>query len=190
MGFEEKLRQWQDAARDAEWRIKTIPWQRDRRPEYVYNTPLTLVTGFGGVLIFIGAIVLVVKQIVPLWFLGVGVGGLVIGILGRVYAAWYKYRRWHPVQAVCVDREVRECEVPNKGDLGTTTVWEFRVLCELSHQEQHYCVTPVPTHTVAFGSQSRLEKYLNGTIAPDNSCTVWINPDNPLQCCFHKRPKI
>ena len=189
--MEKRIRKWQDAIRDHHWRIKNIPWQEDGRPEYIYNTHLTLFTGLGGALLFVVSSLLVASGIFPFRLLVVAVLGLLIIVLGRIYAAWHKYRKWQQVRATCLDRELKEYEAPSRISRHRTHKrWTYRLLCQFWHNGKHYTVTPTTTHIITFNSQKGLEKYLYKRIGSDNTCTLWFNPENPLQCCFDKRPKI
>ena len=188
MGIKNNLKKWQDTARDAGWRIKFIAWQD--RLEMVYNTPFTIFTGFGGALLFFASITLVMVKGFPTWYLGFAGFGIFMGIMGRFYAAWHKYHRWPSVTAQVLDKEIRDFQVPKKGMVGMRTIWSFRVLCEFNYQGRTYQVTPITTNIMDFRSKSALEKYLEETITLSQTCTIWINPDNVLQSCFHTRPKI
>ncbi len=103
MTIQETLRDLQDRARDAGWRIKWIPWQGDGKVEVVYNTPLTLFTGLGGAAIFVYAMWAVVTHRAPLPFLGVGLAGLVMAVAGRIYAAKNQQSGFIEIQATCGD---------------------------------------------------------------------------------------
>ena len=197
MGIERSIRRLQDKARNTGWRIQWIPWQETGRPEYVYNTPLTLVTGFGGAAVFllsIGAILLgkyrpeispvhteadVVKTII------VGVAGLVIIILGRIYASFHKQAGWKPVTAQVLDQEIQECvDADERGS------YEFRLLCRFRYRGKNYDVTPETSRMMSFTSERRAHKYLDERISAGNTCRLWIDPRNPLHAVFHKKQKI
>jgi len=189
MNIKDLTKDLQDSQRDAGWRIKTIPWQDSNKLEYVQNTPLSLMTGCGGALIFIGSIVLFIMEIAPMWVIGIGVAGLVLGIIGRRYAAWHKYRNWIPVKATCVDKEIREIVIPTK--TGGNKVWAFRLQCTFNYNGKLFAVTPDTSYKIIhFYEQNDLLKHLAKTIDEDGRCNLWINPDKPLQCSFNKKPKI
>ena len=107
MNFKKYLRDFQDQVRDSSWRIKWIPWQEQGSAEYIYNTPLTLFTGFGGAALFLGSVVylLIFKQHqVPV--LATGMAGLIMIFLGRIYAAFNKQGGWLQLTVRCIDREI------------------------------------------------------------------------------------
>ena len=199
MKIELNVRDLQDRARNSGWRISWIPWQEEGKPEYVYNTPLTLVTGFGGVLIFIGAIVHILfmpkipventggiprEMLIPLI---VAVSGLFIGVLGRVYAARHKQSRWKSLRARCVDREIQKCLA---GGEDASYVWEYRLVCAFNFHGKEYQVTPEKSHVFAFNSKEKLEKYLGERIAADGTCRLYIDPQNPLHAVFDKKQHV
>ena len=194
MGIERNIRNLQDRIRNSGWRISWIPWQEEGKPEYVYNTPLTLVTGVGGALMFLGAIIYIISVLeepvesiddIPrevLISLIIAVSGICIGILGRRYAAWHKQARWKPVRARCVDREIRKCL-----DEDASYVWEYRLVCTFNFRGKKYHVTPENSHIVAFNSEKQLDKYLYERIADDGTCRLYIDPSNPLHAVFDKK---
>jgi hypothetical protein len=184
-----KLRDFQDHVRDTGWRIKWIPWQEPGHVEYVYNTPLTLFTGFGGAALFIGSVayLLIFKQAQgPL--LAIGVAGLVMIFLGRIYAAFNKQAGWIQLTARCIDREIQERHYPGKENI--KIVWEYRLLCVLNHNGTEYRVTPEVSHIAGFQSQDLAQKYLTERIRTDGTCNLWVDPQNPLHTVFDKKQWI
>ena len=200
MAFQEKIRALQDRMRNSGWRIQWIPWQESGKPEYVYNTPFTLVTGFGGAALFLGAAGHVFFPIFrtsgkpepspeeAYVIIGVALSGLAIILLGRIYAAIHKQAGWKKVTARCIDREIQKRHGYRDGD--RQTCWEYRLLCTFDFKGQTYKVTPEPTHMVAFTSERKLQAYLDERIQPDHTCRVWIDSRNPLHAVFHRKQKI
>ena len=189
MKIENKLRNFQDQIRDAGWRIKWIPWQEQGRPEYVYNTPFTLITGLGGAALFIGALIwlMVLKSAQPLALAAAAVGLLMI-IFGRIYAAFNKQSDWICIDAACIEREIKQCEFYSEGNMNY--VWEYRVLCEFTFNGRKYRVTPEASHIMSFVTESGAQDYLNERIQPDGKCRLWIDPRNPVHGVFDKKQRI
>lgn len=200
MAFQKTLRDLQDRVRNAGWRIQWIPWQGPGKPEYVYNTPLTLVTGFGGAALFLGA---AGHVFFPVFRSGgapdpspeeiyliilLALSGLAIILLGRFYAAFKRHADWQRVTARCVDREIQKRTGYRGGDRGTS--WEYRLLCTFEFNGRAWQVTPEPSHMVAFNSQAKIERYLEERIQPDGTCKLWVDPSNPLHTMFHTRRNI
>jgi len=200
MTFQNRVRDLQDRARNANWRIQWIPWQEPGRPEYVYNTPLTLATGFGGATLFLGAAGHVFfpvfrpnQNLEPspeelYATIGVAVSGLAIILLGRIYAAFSKQAGWKAVTARCLDREIQERHSYSGGK--RSTAWEYRLLCSFNFNGRKYKVTPEASRIVAFTSHENAEQYLKTRIKPDGTCRLWIDTRNPLHAVFHKKQKI
>ena len=196
MGIERNIRGLQDAARNSGWRIKWIPWQEQGKPEYVYNTQLTLLTGFGGALMFVGAIAYILlapKNLIEstngiprelFTPLVIAVSGILIAILGRIYAAWHKQSGWKTVRARCVDREIQKRLGSGKNP---SHVWEYRLVCTFYFNGLEYTVTPESSHMVAFRTKENLEKYLDERIRADGTCLLYIDKKNPLHAVFHKK---
>lgn len=189
MGLSKRLRQMQDAQRDRGWRIEWIPWQEDGKPEYVHNTPLSRAAGCGGVLLFFASIAAFAMKKAPAWSLAVGIcGGAAIVLLGRAYAAWHRRRGWFPVTATCLDRQVRDFWARSEPGQ-RRKVYEFRLLCEYEHQGTVYQVTPEYRRLFSFRSLDSALNYLRKHIDDDGNCTLWVNPENPLQTHFRGGPK-
>jgi hypothetical protein len=200
MGIQQTLRNLQDRARNAGWRIQWIPWQEPGRPEYVYNTPLTLITGLGGAALFVGSIILIPlamyrEDIVTLeseeeliLLIGTGLAGLAIAIAGRIHAAFRKQADWEQVTAKCIDREIKEYLGGHNGRSEVT--WEYRLLCAFMLDGREYTVTPEPSHMMSFTSEESVRKYLDERIDPDGACQLWIDRRNPLHAVFHKKQRI
>jgi hypothetical protein len=189
MNINKKLRGFQDLVRNSDWRIKWIPWQEPGRAEYIYNTPLTLFTGFGGAALFLGSVVyLLLFKHVQGSVLAIGLAGLVMIFLGRIYASLNKQAAWIQLTARCIDREIQERHYPGKGNI--KIVWEYRLLCVFNHNGTEYRATPEASHIAGFQSQDLVEKYLNERIQPDGSCKLWVDPRNPLHAVFDKKQWI
>ncbi|HBA60042.1 MAG TPA: hypothetical protein DCZ92_04330 [Elusimicrobia bacterium] len=187
MGITGSIRELQDGLRDAGWRIKWIAWQETGRPEYVFNTPLTLATGFGGAALFLGSAYLAASGRAPASVMVWGIAGIALIIAGRLYAARAKQIGWVAVEARCLDREARELRSSGRG---AATVWEYRLLCSFSYDGREYKVTPEPSHTLAFSSEDKLNAYLAERITPGGTCALWIDPANPLHAVFDKKQGI
>lgn len=189
MNIDNKLRDFQDQARNSGWRIKWIPWQEPGRTEYIDNTPLTLLTGVGGASLFLGSVVylLLFKHVQGL-VLAIGLAGLFMIFLGRLYAAFNKQGEWIQLPARCIDREIQERHYPSRGNV--KIVWEYRLLCVFNHNATEYKVTPEASHIAGFQSYDLAQKYLNERIRPDGTCKLWIDPRNPLHAVFDKKQWI
>ena len=121
--------------------------------------------------------------------IGIVIAGLLMLLASRFAAGYIMYRGFIPVQATCIDREVREFEDPHsKSSLKRITYWYPRILCEYYYEGQTYRVTPVIAKTTASGNEESAKNFLDVRIGPDKRCTLWINPKNPLQTVFHKKP--
>ena len=189
MSIKQKLRDYQDQIRDRGWRIKWIPWQEPGQAEYIHNTPLTLLTGFGGAaLFFVSVVYLIVFKHAQWPILAVGLAGLVMIFLGRIYASINKQAGWLYLTARCIDRDIQERHYPSKGNV--KIIWEFRLICEFTHNGTKYRVTPEASHTAGFQSQDLVQKYLNARMQPDSTCKLWVNPQNPLHTVFDKKQRI
>jgi hypothetical protein len=189
LNIKKDLRDFQDQARDGNWRIKWIPWQEPGSIEYVYNTPFTLFTGFGGALLFAGSIVyLLISKHVQGQALAIGLAGLVMIFLGRIYASFNKQGGWICLTARCMDREIQQRQYPGKGNI--KIVWEYRLLCVFNHNGTEYKVTPEASHIAGFRSQELVQKYLCERIRPDGACKLWVDPKNHLHAVFDKKQWI
>lgn len=183
------LRALQDRIRNTGWRIQWIPWQEPGKLETVYNTRLTLLTGFGGIAIFIGAIVFMVYRsskmgeipprelIAPI---SIAVSGWIIALLGRFYAAKHKQAGWRQVTAQVIDQEIQ----------GDDEGWAYRLLCKITFEGREYTVTPEPSHSIAFSSKLAAHRYLASHISSEAECQLLIDPKNPLHAVFHKKQII
>ena len=197
MGIQNSLRNVQDRVRNAGWRIPWIPWQEPGKPEYVYNTPVTLITGFGGVAVFLFGLWYAVHatgnpnndiRLLPrnIWAaVAVAVSGLLVTVVGRIYAAVHKQAGWKPVIARCIDREIRKCK-----DAEGSTVWDYRLLCEFDFNGRIYRVTPESSRMTAFNTERGVLDYLDRRIGEDGVCRLWIDTKNPLHAVFDKKQKI
>jgi len=189
LNIKKNLRDFQDQIRDSGWRIKWIPWQEPGHAEYVYNTPLTLFTGFAGAALFLGSVVyflLFRHAQVPV--LAIGLAGLVLIFLGRIYAAFNKQAGWIRLTARCIDNEIQECHYPHRGNI--KIVWEYRLLCVFTHNGNEYRVTPETSHIAGFQAKELVQKYLHERIQPDGTCQLWVDPRNNLHAVFDKKQWI
>ncbi|MDI1302965.1 MAG: hypothetical protein PSX71_13755 [bacterium] len=188
MNIQKSLREVQDKVRDEGWRIKWIPWQDAGRVEQVYNTPLTLLSGFGGAAVFVGAVWFMASGHAQWPVLVAALTGLLTIFLGRIYAAFNKQAGWIRVTARCIDRDLQERDYPARGNV--KVVWECRLLCEFSHDGREYRVTPEASRLAGCPSRQALAQYLQEKIQPDGLCTLWIDPENPLHAVFEKKQWI
>jgi len=188
MSIRNNLRDLQGKIRDQGWRIKWIPWQEQDCAEYVYNTPLTIFTGFGGAAMFMGAALWLCFRQAQWHVLVIGLAGLLMIFLGRLYAAFKKQANWLCLASRCIDQEIKERHFPHKGNV--KTVWEYRLLCTFSYNGSEFKVTPEASHVAGFQSQDLLGKYLNERIQPDGTCKLWVDPENPLHAVFDKKQRL
>jgi len=197
------------------WHIQPIPWYSAYPfpvPEYYQNGRIIIPNGLSIFsclilcLIFITIFVLLgsgcilmplglITGMVPtwVWITGLAVGSLWIPLLPlqNNRATHRKYQNWFPVRATCLSVATHwVTTVDSEGD--HELFWAYRLLCEYTHQGRKYIVTPLtfPHFGSLFGNNAHLRKYLKKTIAPDGSCILWINPNNPLHTIFNKRPRI
>lgn len=183
------LRSVQDQNRDAGWRIPWIPWQTPGKPEYVYNTPLTITVQLVGIALFLGGPgFILLSPSRSMGWLAFSVLGWALILLARVYAAWHKQRAWICIAAHCLDREVRQCRNPYRPD--ASEIWEVRLLCEFSVAGKTFRATPEQSNITAFRSKEAAEKYLAKFIGSDGSCRLWVHSGNPLQASFPDRRRI
>ncbi len=142
----------------------------------------------GGLLGFFGGIGLAVESAVPVWTaIAIAVGGLATLLASRFVAGRDQYGKFVRVDAVCVDREMREIDDP---DPDSGAFWHARILCEFDYQGRTWRVTPVIPVFVANRKRRGLENFLDKRIGRDGSCVLWINPDNPLETVLHKKPRM
>lgn len=196
MSLSRKLRNVQDRARNHGWRIQWIPWQEPGKPEFIYNTKLTLLTGFGGAAMFLGGILYFAYQLQspntePVDAVIAGalpISGLVLIILGRIYAAIRKQMGWKEVNARCIDHEINQ--VYSNSDGVRSVSYDFRLLCTFPLKGQEYTVTPESSHNIAFKSEDGVKKYLGKHIDSTGKCILWVDPQNPLHTIFNKKQRI
>ncbi len=188
MNIKKNLRDFQDQIRDRDWRIKWIPWQEPGCVEYIHNTSLTLFTGFGGAALFLGSVFWLCFKQAQWPVLIIGLAGLLMIFLGRLYAAFNKQAGWLCLTAQCIDQEIQERHFSCKGNI--KIVWEYRLLCVFTHNGSEYRVTPEAAHIAGFQSQELVRKYLNERIRSDFTCQLWVDPENLLHAVFDKKQRI
>ena len=192
MGLESWLRKYQDRFRDAGWRIKHINWLEDGKLEYYGNKPSALIFVILGLAAFFGGIWMISTQRVTA-FQGicVSMGGLFLLFISRYVAGYFLYRHYVPVIAICLDRDLQEFEDvdPDGRSFTKKTFWSFRLLCEYYLDGHRRQVTPMAAKRF-FSSARDIESYLGRLIDADGWCRLWVNPDNPLQTIFHKKPLV
>jgi hypothetical protein len=192
MFFEKKLRKLQDNIRNKGWRIDHISWLPQEKLEcYNPKTPSTWLLIILGFICFFGGPVLLSKPNFSIWSgISIMVFGLVLLISSRYTAGLYLYGRFVPVEAVCIDREVREFIDPDSiGSLIKNTFWKPRILCKFQFQGCSYQVTPIIVKIFAFNTKEEVHCFLDKRIDENGKCTLWINPKNPLHTVFHRRPR-
>lgn len=160
-----KLREFQDGMQNHGWRIKMIPHDDPSRPMRNPSNPLATILFF----VFVVAIVLMFTKkkesygvIAIVAFAMMCFSMLAGGILRRI--------GWKRVRAVCLDKEI--------GNIGRTE-WELRLRCRFELDGKPYTVTP--TFLSSYGSEKEVEDFLRTFIASDGTCTLSVNPRNPLQ---------
>jgi len=188
MNIQEMLHDSQDEIRDRGWRIKWIPWQEPGRGEYIYNTRFTLFAGFGGGALFFGSVYLLCFGHAQWPALAMGLIGLVMIFLSRIYASFHKQTGWICLTARCLDREIRERHYPHRGNI--KVVWEYRLICVFTHKGREYTATPEASHEAGFQSQEIVQTYLNDRIRPDRTCKLWVDPGNPIHAIFDSKQWI
>ncbi len=201
MKLESTIRDLQDKARNRGWRIQWIPWQQTGRPEYIHNSPLTILMILIGIGLFFAGIILMAKltevpnflqlpDTNPIW---IGVGTSALGILtliiSRVVAAYQKQSSWIGVEASCLDRDFAE-GTRRLNHRQHTTFWAYRLLCTFNYNGRGYEVTPECSKVVTFNSRKDVEKYLESKITLDGKCLLYIDPKNPLHAVFDEKQKI
>lgn len=178
---------------DPVWRIELISW----KPEGIIgrlkpNAPDTWVFIVFGLVGIVGIILLASFQIafIPTG-LAVSTFGLSLLMLSRFVVGYFSYKNYVRVDGNCMDHEVREIDSPDRIiSFIYHPTWAPRLLCEYVYQGKNYRVTPVICHNTNLYSEISANDFLKKRIGPDNNCTLWINPKNPLQTIFHKKPWI
>lgn len=188
MWVEKKIRNLQDSMRNSGWRIQWIPWQDSGKPEYVFNTRLTLFLIIVGIGMFFGGIFL--SKFNPSWFgIGVIVFGLFILFGSRVVAAYQKQKGWIKVEATCIDREVAAGR-DYSGDGNGTVFWEYRLICVFNFNGKQYRVTPESSKIIGFNTENEVNEYLDSKISFENKCFLYIDPNNPLHAVLDRKQKV
>ena len=188
MNIQKELRNLQNQCRNAGWRIQWIPWQEPGKPEVIHNP-----AGLIGAVIFVGIIGFFIFgqrlisdiTISVNTMIAIALTGLGITFFSILFSSFKKQFYWKPLEAVCVDREIRQ-GVHYSGKR-KSIVWVYRLVCIFNFQGNDYTVTPESSHLVNFNSEQKAQMYLNKRIQPDGRCRLWINPENPLQTIFYKR---
>ncbi|SLM28495.1 conserved hypothetical protein [Desulfamplus magnetovallimortis] len=189
---EKKLRKIQDNIRNSGWRIQHIPWQPEGKLE-MYNpgSPLAWFAIIAGFFCFFGGPFTFSYQRFPVWVgISIMVTGLALLMSSRFIAGRDLYGKFVAVEGKCIDREVQEFEdIDTDGNLIRNTFWASRILCEFEYQGVAYQVTPIIVKMVACSREEEANQFLDERIGDGGRCILWINPDNPLHCVFHKKPK-
>jgi hypothetical protein len=86
------------------------------------------------------------------------------------------------VDAVCIDREVRE--LPKLGR-DTQPRWTGRIVCAYAFGGAEHIATPrlkgAPLDGFArFADEAAVHAFLDARIRPDGRCAVWVDPIRPL----------
>ncbi len=119
--------------------------------------------------------------IAPATFLG----GWVFGVMGS-YLAFRNVRKgWLFTDARCIKQIVKV--VGTSGGNGASHGFSAIVICEYEYAGVKYRVTPRITAVaiVSFPTPQTVEWYLKKRIAPDGTCKLCFNPDNPLQTVLY-----
>jgi hypothetical protein len=175
MGWQQKLRSYQDHKLNAGWRIKVIPHDDTSKPMVVYNGGLALTGGSGMCLAFF---LLFTHRVETALALKLFVGSLALCLFGVWFHSWRKALGWQEVEARCIDRELRNVQV--EAQHGYASGWCWRVVCEYEFHAQKITVTPGPQPMIC-ASEADAMKFISKRVAADGSCRLRINPDNPVQ---------
>jgi hypothetical protein len=175
MSLKEQLQQFQDERENAGWRIRLIPFDDTDGPRMVESNWIANVGGLG----FIGGAVMIVLNpgIDPRYLAGMMVGCLVLALFGTWFKSRRQRRNWVIATARCVDRELRKFHRPKSGGRD----WFWRIVCEYEYQGEKHRVTPDAPQWVNFSSEEAVMKFIGENIAPDGTCKLHVNPQNPLQ---------
>lgn len=191
MFFGKQLRKFQDNMRNSGWRIQHISWLPDDKVEtYNPKSPVTWFLIIAGLFCFLGSPVLLSQQIFSTGIIiSIMIFGLVLLMSSRFAAGYFRYGHFVPVEAVCMDREIREYKDPDSMEaFNNITFWQPRILCAFEFQNKTYKVTPIIVKINAFRKEETAKKFLDKRIDENGKCTLWINPKNPLHTVFHKKP--
>jgi hypothetical protein len=186
-----KIRKFQDWARNRGWRIKWISWQEPGKPEYFYNNWMTHILNLLGLGLFFGSIGYMLyrgSENQPVILIIVSVAGLALLFIGRLYAAYNKYKNWVPVKAKCIDQEIKP--YVSRGNDKVRTFWGYRLLCKFDFGGKEYTVTPEISRLFSFNSEDKVKEYLSEKIESDKTCRLYIDPENPLHAIFNKKRVI
>ncbi len=118
------------------------------------------------------------------------VGALIFGAIGSYLIARQVRKGWLLTDARCIKQMVKLVATSGGAGGGTgggRTGYSAIVICEYEYAGVKYRVTPRITAVaiVSFPTPGTVERYLKKRIAPDGSCKLHINPDNPLQTTLY-----
>ena len=188
MSIKNKIKEFQDASRDAGWRIKSINFREEGETEKFYETSPKIIRTISNFSLLVLIILLIWKfSGGPAWC-GVGVVLSFVSILVCTFLSnVMTCHNFIAVDAVCIDREIQDYKShSHKGR--SSTHYTFRTLCEFEYEGNTYKVTPECLKLVAFNSEKQVENYLKKHINDNGSCTLMVNPQNPLQTIIGKKP--
>ncbi len=102
-------------------------------------------------------------------YASIAIIGFAFAVFSMLFGALARRRGWLRVKAICLDKEI--------GMIGNRE-WEFRLRCKFELAGRTYIVTP--TFWQSYGSEQEINNFLHSFIGPDGSCTLSVNPHNPL----------
>lgn len=191
MSFLKQIQDLQKAAINEGWRIKEITWTEPGKMEVIApKSKLSIFFLSYGILGFFGGLILCSVFTVP--GLVIAGSGLISLLLTNLTMAKNTYKNFKPVEARCLDQEIRYFEQTSKKLHNTSNTryqWVIRLLCEYGPEDKPIRVTPIIPNSFAFTSQEACIQYLQERIK-DKQCRLWVDPKNPLHTSFHDKPKF
>jgi len=176
-----RVRQFQDGHANEGWRIHLIPYDDPNQPKVADFRGVVAIIPLAGVFGFIiGACVATYGK----KHAGAGVLIAVSSLLLAFGGVWLKAHvemQWDISPGRCVDRELRKILIPAvSGSSGGVWGWFCRVVCEYEYLCVPYRVTP-DVSRMNFTSEADALKFLAERISPDGSCSLRVDPKNPLR---------
>ena len=161
-----KLREYQDEMENAGWRIKSIPYDDPSKPMSMPTNWYAV----GGLIVLVGGLWLAFREKKKV-YLGVAVAGFLFMAISVLFRTFTRRRGWTMVPARCLDRDVAQ---------GGRNEYQFRLRCQFELSGRTYTVTP-KVHWRTFKSVEAVETFLSEVMKPDNTCSLHVNPKNPLE---------
>ena len=185
------LQAYQARVLNAGWRIQDIPFLPPGATLVVTGVPAigwamnACALAFLGFGVGLAALTLVDGPSADAWrgVLGGGLFGSIVGLGASVgLGRWTYARSLVRVDAVCIDREVRE--LPKLGR-DTQPRWTGRIVCAYAFGGAEHIATPrlkgAPLDGFArFADEAAVHAFLDARIRPDGRCAVWVDPVRPL----------